>query len=101
MRGVSIILIAEQDLSLRAQLADFLRRQGHHVAEARGGLEARQQLEHSLFEVILTDLRLPETSGSEILQTVHSIDQLTAVLMLIDPDDITSAFEVLKLGALD
>jgi two-component system response regulator HydG len=101
MRGVSTILIAEQDLSLRAQLADFLRKQGHHVTAACGGVEAIQQLEQSLFEVIVTDLRLPEKSGTEILHAAQTTDDLTPVLILIDPDDILSAFEPLKLGAND
>jgi DNA-binding NtrC family response regulator len=101
MIGVSTILIAEQDPSLRAQLADFLRQQGHHITEVCAGLEAIQQLEQSLFDVILTDLRLPDTSGLEVLQAAQTTDELTSVLMLIDPDDLLSAIEVLKLGAHD
>ncbi|MGH8068321.1 MAG: sigma-54-dependent transcriptional regulator [Candidatus Entotheonellia bacterium] len=98
---MSTILIAEQDLSLREQLTAFLRRHGHYVTEACGGVEATQQLEQAHFEVILTDLRLPETSGMEILHAVQTTDELTPVLILIDPDDILKAFEVLKLGAHD
>jgi two-component system response regulator AtoC len=98
---VSTILIAEQDLSLRGQLTAFLRRHGHHVTEACGGVEAAQQLEQAHFEVILTDLRLPETSGMEILQAAQITDELTPVLILIDPADRLKAFEVLKLGAHD
>jgi DNA-binding NtrC family response regulator len=101
MRGVSIVLIAEQDLSLRAQLTGFLRQQGHLVTEACGGVEAMQQLEQSLFEVILADLRLPEKSGIEILHAAQTTDELTPVLILIDPADILSALEALKLGAHD
>jgi DNA-binding NtrC family response regulator len=98
---VSTILIAEQDLSLREQLTAFLRRHGHHVTEACGGIEAIQQLDQARFEVILTDLRLPETSGMELLHAAQITDELTPVLILIDPDDILKAFEVLKLGAYD
>jgi DNA-binding NtrC family response regulator len=98
---VSTILIAEQDLSLREQLARLLRQQGHEVSEACGGAEAIQLLEQSLFEAILMDFRLPEKSGIEVLRTAQTTDELTPVLILIDPDDILSAFEVLKLGAYD
>jgi DNA-binding NtrC family response regulator len=98
---VSTILIAEQDPALRAQLGDFFRQQGHHVSEACGGVEAVQQLEQSLFEVILTDLRLPEKAGMDILHAAKTTDELTPVLMLIDPDDIPRAPEALKLGAHD
>jgi DNA-binding NtrC family response regulator len=98
---VSTILIAEQELPLRAQLANLFRQQGHHVTEVCGGDEAIQQLEQSLFEVILTDLRLPEKAGMEILHAAKTTDELTPVLMLIDPADIPSASEALKLGAHD
>ncbi len=98
---MSTILIAEQDLSLRTQLADFLRQQGHQITEACAGLEAIHQLERCLFEVILTDFRLPEASGLDILRAAQTTDELTPVLMLIDPNDLRSAFEVLKLGAHD
>jgi DNA-binding NtrC family response regulator len=98
---VSTILIAEQDFSLREQLATFLRQHGHHVTEASSGLAAMQELEQALFEVILTDLRLPEISGMEILHAAQTTDESTPVLILIDPDDRLSAFEALRLGAHD
>jgi DNA-binding NtrC family response regulator len=101
MTGVSAILIAEQDLALRTQLADFLRQQGHHITEACAGLEAIHRLEQCLFEVILTDFRLPEASGSDILRAAQSTHELTPVLMFIAPDDLHNAFEILKLGAHD
>jgi len=98
---VSTILIAEQDLFLRQQLADFFRRQGHDVTEAGDGVEATQQLEHYLFEVILTDFYLPERNGIQMLQASQASDRLTPVLILIDPDDLSGAVEALKLGAYD
>jgi DNA-binding NtrC family response regulator len=98
---VSTILIAEQDPFLRQRLAEFFRQQGHTVLEACDGAEATQQLEQHLFEVILTDLRLPEKNGVQILQASKASDDLTPVLILIDPADLSSAFEPLKLGAHD
>lgn len=98
---MSTILIAEQDLALRTQLADFLRQRGHHITEACAGLEAIHQLEQCLFEVILTDFRLPEASGVEILRAAQCTNELMSVLIFIDPDDLRSAFEMLKLGAHD
>jgi two-component system response regulator PilR (NtrC family) len=98
---VSTILIAEQDPSLRARIADCFRQQGHRVAEACGGDEAVQQIEQCLFEVVLTDLRLPGKNGLEILQASQTNEELTPVLMLADADDMSSALEALKLGAHD
>jgi two-component system, NtrC family, response regulator PilR len=98
---VSTILIAEQDPTLRARLADCFRQQGHQVTEACGGDEAMQQIEQCLFEVILTDFRLPEKNGLEILQVSQTNEELTPVLMLADADDMPCASEALRLGAHD
>jgi DNA-binding NtrC family response regulator len=98
---VSTILIAEHDPFLRQQLADFFRRQGHDVTEAGDGLEATQQLEQHLFEVILTDLRLPACHGIQMLQALQTCDHFTPVLILTDANDLPGAVETLKLGAHD
>ncbi|HSF30582.1 MAG TPA: sigma-54 dependent transcriptional regulator [Candidatus Tectomicrobia bacterium] len=98
---MSTILVAEQDFSLRARLANGLRQRGHHVNEACGGVEALQQLEQCLFEAILTDFRLPEKSGIEVLHMAQTADEVTPVFILTDPEDIPSAFELLRLGAYD
>lgn len=98
---MSTILIAEHDPFLRQRLADFFRQQGHDVAEACDGVEATQQLEQHLFEVILTDLRLPERHGVQMVQTLQAYDHCTPVLILIDPNDLPGAVEALKLGAHD
>jgi DNA-binding NtrC family response regulator len=98
---VSTILIAEHDPSLRQQLADFFRQQAHDVTEACDGVQAARQLEQHLFEVILTDLRLPECHGVQILQASQAYDHFTPVLILTDPDDLPGAVETLQLGAHD
>jgi DNA-binding NtrC family response regulator len=98
---VSTILIAEQDLFLRQQLSDFFRQHGYDVAEAGGGTEATRQLEHHLFEVILTDLRLPESGGIQLFQGWQASDPFTPIVILINPDEVSGAVEALQLGAHD
>jgi DNA-binding NtrC family response regulator len=98
---VSTILIAEHDPFLRQHLADFFRQHGHDVTEACDGVEATQQLEQHLFEVILTDLRLPERHGVQMVQALQTYDHCTPVLILTDPNDLPGAVETLKLGAHD
>jgi DNA-binding NtrC family response regulator len=98
---VSIILIAEQDASLRTGLATALRQQGHQVAEACDGDEAMRHLEQCLFEIIVTALRLPARSGVEILQAAKGCDASTPVLVLAEAHDRSSALTVLREGAQD
>ena len=98
---MSTILIAEQDPFLRQQLADLFRHDGHTVTEASDGIEAMQQLECQLFEVIFTDLHLPERNGIQILQASQASDRFTPVFILIEPGELSGAVDALKLGAHD
>lgn len=98
---MSTILIAEHDPALRQQLALFFREQGYDVTAAHDGAEAIQKLQQHLFDLILTELCLPENSGVEILRVAHSGDDLTAVLILAGAEEASLATEALKLGAQD
>ena len=98
---MSTILIAEQDPFLRQQLVDLFRHDGHTVTEASDGIEAMQQLECQLFEVIFTDLHLPERNGIQILQASQASDRFTPVFILIEPGELSGAVDALKLGAHD
>jgi DNA-binding NtrC family response regulator len=98
---VSTILIAEQDLFLRQQLSAFFRQHGYDVAEAGGGTEVTRHLEHHLFEVILTDLRLPGGDGVPLFQGWQASDPFTPIVVLTDPDEVSGAVEALQLGAHD
>ena len=98
---MSTILIAEHDPTLRQQLAVFFREQGYDVTAAHDGTEAIQKLEQHLFDLILTELCLPEQNGVEILRVAKSGDDWTAVLILAGPEETSLATEALKLGAQD
>jgi DNA-binding NtrC family response regulator len=97
---MSTILIAEHDPALRQQLASFFREQGYDVTATHHGAEAIQKLQQQLFDLILTELCLPENSGVEILR-LASGDGLTPVLILAGPEEASLATEALKLGAED
>ena len=98
---MSTVLLAEHDPALRQQLALFFREQGYDVTVAHDGAEAMQKLERHRFDLILTELCLPEKSGIEILRVVDGGDDLTVGLILAGPEDVSLATEALKLGAHD
>ena len=67
------------------------------MTEASDGIEAMQQLECQLFEVIFTDLHLPERNGIQILQASQASDRFTPVFILIEPGELSGAVDALKL----
>jgi DNA-binding NtrC family response regulator len=71
------------------------------VTEVCDGDAAVQQLEETLFEVVLADLRLPEATGLQLLHAVQTTGESIPLLMLIEVDDRRMGSEALKQGAYD
>jgi DNA-binding NtrC family response regulator len=86
---------------IRQALTRFLSRLGYHVQAASNATEALQQLSAHNPQAMLCDIRMPETSGVELLPKVLAQDPDLAVLMLTAIDEPRTAIECLKLGAYD
>lgn len=99
--GMRKILIAEDDPSLRDLLAESFREQGEEVVEVGNGIEAVQRLETHIFDLIISELRLPDKSGIDVLRVAKSSNDLTPVIVLTGDADVDAAVEALKVGAYD
>lgn len=66
------ILLIEDDELYRNMLAHFLRRAGHHVIEARDGLEGMNQFQSKPADVVITDIVMPEQEGLETIRQLHA-----------------------------
>ena len=76
------ILIVDDERSMREFLAIFLRRAGHRVEAAAGGSEGLATLRAREFDVVLTDLRMPEVGGLEILAETKKLYPETQVIVV-------------------
>lgn len=69
------LLIVEDDVSLRSILVLYLRRRGYQVDEAENGLAALHQIEalpeDEEYDLILSDIRMPEMDGDELLHEIR------------------------------
>jgi two-component system response regulator HydG len=63
--------------------------------------EALEVLEHSPIDILLTDLKLQQTNGVELLKQVHDVHPEVAVVVLTQYGTIESALEVTRIGAVD
>ncbi len=95
------ILIADDDPTLRAELAELLREDGHEVQAAADGEEALKTLESALFDVALMDLVMPRATGLEILHRLQHSKSSTSVVMITGHGSIDVAVEAMKAGAVD
>ena len=95
------VLVVDDEEGIRQALSRFLARLGYQVRTAANATEALEQLAASHPQAMLCDIRMPQTSGIELLPQVLARDADLAVLMLTAIDEPRTAIECLKLGAFD
>jgi len=95
------VLIIEDDGQLAEVLARFLRRQGFDVETATSAREGVEKMFARVFDIVLSDLRLPDRSGIDVLQEIKRAFPQTIVLMMTAFSSIDSAVEAVRLGADD
>jgi len=79
------ILIAEDDLAIRALLVSLLRRRGYDVVEAQDGQVAMERIAYESFDAIVLDLMMPRKSGFELIDDLkkdHREDVLKSCIVL-------------------
>jgi len=99
--GAGTILLVEDDDAVRVTLSAVLVLAGHEVATAATGADALARLDSSEFDIVLTDLRLGDIDGLQILETVRARWPDTVTLMLTGYASVESAIAALRSGAYD
>jgi putative two-component system response regulator len=95
------VLVVDDEEGIRKALERFLTRLGYQVAVAANATEALERLAADRPQTMLCDIRMPDTSGVELLPKVLAQDPDLAVIMLTAIDEPRTAIECLKLGAYD
>jgi DNA-binding NtrC family response regulator len=95
-----ILLVEDRD-SLRRLLARALADDGYEVAAAATGGEAVRLLGERPFDLVLTDLKLPDGSGLEVLAASRQSQPRVPVVVLTGYGSVGAAVEAMKLGAHD
>ena len=95
------ILIVDDERSMRDVLSIMLKRAGYEVTVAADGEEAIAQLDKEIFDLVITDLKMPKKGGLEVLKAVKKASSETVVLMITAFASTESAVEAMKSGAYD
>ncbi len=95
------ILIVEDDVRLRNVLIDAISSEGHIVTGAKSAEDAIEFLEQEIFEVILTDVNLPEKTGLDLIPFGLQHNQHVQILVMTGFATIDVAVTAMKLGASD
>ena len=95
------LLVVDDELSARTTLALLLRKRGHRVTEADAVTSATKRLAEEVFDLVVTDLRMPDGDGLDVLQAARTQANVPDVILLTAYAEWKSAKEAIRLGALD
>src|SRR5207253_2126649 len=95
------ILVVDDEEGIRQALDRFLTRLGYKVLQAASGAEALERQAAEQPECMLSDIRMPNMSGVELVPKALAVDSDLAIIMLTAIDEPRTAIECLKLGAYD
>jgi two-component system NtrC family response regulator len=98
---LSNILVVDDDESVRRMVQLQLEEVGYQVLTASGALEGLALVEEHGPALVITDLKMPGTSGMDILKKVHAEHPETTVVMITAFGTIETAVEAMKSGAYD
>jgi len=98
---MSKILIVDDEQSMRDFLAIMLTKEGHEVIAADSGTSALKAIHGDIFDLIISDIKMPGMSGLELLKAVKELSSETIVIMITAFAAAESAVEAMKLGASD
>jgi two-component system response regulator PilR (NtrC family) len=95
------ILVVEDEKSMRELLRILLEGEGYDVVSALDGLAGSSYIERDIFDLVITDIKMPGLDGFELLKKIKDISPETLVIMATAFGTNESAIEAMKLGAYD
>src|SRR6202162_5598542 len=96
--GVANILVCDDERSICEMLDISLRREGHRVETVQAGQVAKHKIDGALYDVIITDIKMPTIDGIEVLRHAHRVSPDSAVILITAVDDHAAAVEAVKAG---
>lgn len=95
------ILIIDDEEKLRGLLARIVKSEGFDVLEASDLKSGFKKLEHTVIDVVLCDVKLPDGNGVDFLEKIKSTSPLTEVILLTAFGKISDGVKAMKNGAFD
>jgi two-component system response regulator PilR (NtrC family) len=95
------VLVVDDEPSMRDMLRIVLRRDGYDVVVAEGGTQAIHDIHEGPFDVLLSDIRMPDASGVDVLRAAKAVNPEILAFMMTAFASTDTAVEAMRLGALD
>src|SRR5438067_12980976 len=95
------ILVVDDEKSILLLLKEALTQWGHQVTTASSAVDALALLKNGIFDALISDIRMPDMSGLDLLREIRKQDETIEVVMMTGYPTIASAVQALKEGAYD
>ena len=95
------ILIVEDDITFSLMLTTWLCKKGFVVRSSSSVSDAKRRLGEEVFDLVISDLRLPDSDGIDLLKWLKSTHPSLPLIMMTSYAEIQTAVQAMKLGAAD
>lgn len=95
------ILIVDDNKELREILEEYLQSEAVHIEGAANGKDALVKYSQNPFDLIITDLNMPEITGMEMIKSIKQQNDVTEFIIITGYASLDSAVEAVKMGAFD
>ena len=95
------VLVVDDELLIRKSLGKVLRARGYTVDLASTGAEGLEKVASLRPQVMILDMRLPDTDGLTVLRGARQLDPLLQVIIITAYGDVQTAVDAMKVGACD
>ena len=95
------ILVVDDDLRMRQLMAELLTREGYAVSATSDSREALMMLKEKVYDLVITDLKMPHVDGLDVLSYTKEANPDTLVIMVTAHGTVESAIEAIRKGAYD
>ena len=95
------IVVVDDETSMREMLRIVLRRDGYQVIVAQSGTEAIELLQRQPVDLLLSDIRMPDKSGVDVLRAAKAVNPDIVAFMMTAYASTDTAVEAMRLGAVD
>lgn len=101
MTSKAKILVVDDDDGIRESLSLILKKRGYLAESCACGKDAIEKLENSSYDILLTDLKMPEMTGIELLKTAAKLNPSMGAIIMTGFGEINTYLEAMDLGAAE
>lgn len=99
--SIEKILVVDDEMLVRTFLAETLRRKNLDVTTAENGTKAISLIKDNVYDMVITDMKMPDVTGIDVLRKVKEVSPGTIVVVITAFGSIENAVEAMRLGAFN